>query len=115
MSIRSTLTGTALGLRRDPAVAGHLDRLPLPKLGHGEFCHSSPGDGGFGLLPGPNDMATYDSTNYYKVGYNSTNPYGYGMYYPDINSTGQTTSDMACKIIFQQIEAGSFLEALKEQ
>jgi hypothetical protein len=45
--------------------------------------------------------STYYSTNYYKVGYNSTNPYGYGMYYPDSSSTGQSTLDMACKIVFQ--------------
>jgi hypothetical protein len=47
------------------------------------------------------EVASYNSTKYYKVGYNSTNPYGYGMYYPDNNSTGQATLDMACKIIFQ--------------
>jgi hypothetical protein len=46
------------------------------------------------------EVASYDSTKYYKVGYNSTNPYGYGMYYPDSSSTGQSTLDMACKIIF---------------
>jgi hypothetical protein len=46
------------------------------------------------------EVASYDSTKYYKVGYNSANPYGYGMYYPDSGGTGQSTLDMACKIVF---------------
>jgi hypothetical protein len=47
------------------------------------------------------EASTYYSTKYYKVGYNSNNPYGYGMYYPDNSGTPQSTSDMACKIIFE--------------
>jgi hypothetical protein len=46
------------------------------------------------------EVATYDSTKYYKVGYNSTNPYAYGVYYPDSSSTAQSGLDMACKIVF---------------
>jgi hypothetical protein len=46
------------------------------------------------------EVASYDSSKYYKVGYNSTNPYAYGVYYPDSSSTGQSALDMACKIVF---------------
>jgi hypothetical protein len=45
-------------------------------------------------------VASFSSANYYKVGYNSMNPYPYGMYYPDNSSTDRTDLDMACTILF---------------
>jgi subtilisin len=41
-----------------------------------------------------------DGSNHYMVGYNSTNPYPYGIYYPDSGTSGRKEIDMACKIIF---------------
>jgi hypothetical protein len=98
VSIRSTLTGTVLASAEiQPSQVTSTDyRYPdwvtvtfatPAQVTNGSACYL--------VLT----TSTYYSTNYYKVGYNSTNPYGYGMYYPD-GSTGQTTSDMACKIIF---------------
>jgi hypothetical protein len=100
VSIRSTLTGTVLASAEiQPSQVTSTDyRYPdwvtvtfatPAQVTNGSACYL--------VLT----TSTYYSTNYYKVGYNSTNPYGYGMYYPDSSSTGQSTSDMACKIIFQ--------------
>jgi hypothetical protein len=99
VSIRSTLTGAALASAEiQPSQISSTDyRYPdwitvtfatSAQVTNGSACYL--------VL----ETASYDSTKYYKVGYNSTNPYAYGMYYPDSSGTGQSTLDMACKIIF---------------
>jgi len=99
VSIRSTLTGTPLASAEiQPSQVTSTDyRYPdwitvsfttPAQVTEGSACYL--------VL----EVASYDSTKYYKVGYNSANPYGYGMYYPDSSSTGQSTCDMACKIVF---------------
>jgi len=45
-------------------------------------------------------VSQYDSTDHYKVGYDSGAPYPDGMYYPDSYSTGRNDLDMACTITF---------------
>jgi hypothetical protein len=99
VSIRSTLTGTVLASAeiQPSQVTSTDDRYPdwvtvtfatPAQVTNGSACYL--------VL----ETASYDSTKYYKVGYNGTNPYGYGMYYPDSSGTAQSTLDMACKIVF---------------
>jgi minor extracellular protease Epr len=42
--------------------------------------------------------ATPDTNNYYRVGYDQTNPYPYGFWY--VNSTERRDLDMACSLTF---------------
>jgi hypothetical protein len=99
VSIRSTLTGTALASAEiQPSQVSSTDyRYPnWVTVDFATPAQVTEGSACYLVLT----TSTYYSTNYYKVGYNSTNPYGYGMYYPDSSGTPQSTSDMACKIVF---------------
>jgi hypothetical protein len=99
VSIRSTLTGTPLASAEiQPSQVSSTDyRYPdWITVNFSTPAQVTENSACYLVL----EVASYNSTNYYKVGYNSTNPYAYGMYYPDSSSTGQSTLDMACKIVF---------------
>ncbi|MDD1721761.1 MAG: PKD domain-containing protein, partial [Euryarchaeota archaeon] len=46
------------------------------------------------------ETLNYDSGHYYKIGYNDSNPYPDGVYFPDSSSSGSSALDMCTKISF---------------
>ncbi|MCX5833446.1 MAG: PKD domain-containing protein [Deltaproteobacteria bacterium] len=46
------------------------------------------------------ETLNYDSGHYYKIGYNDSNPYPDGVYFPDSSSSGSSSLDMCAKISF---------------
>ncbi len=99
VSIRSTLTGTPLASAEiQPSQVSSTDYRYQDWITVNFATPAQVTEGSTYYLV--LEVASYDSSKYYKVGYNSTNPYAYGVYYPASSSTAQSALDMACKIVF---------------